>query len=173
MVRATAAAAFSALLIAAPAAHAAAPEPTKPVDPAAFSGRWYEVARLHNKLQLDCQAATMDFASTGSQRFSLTQTCRKGSPSGPAKTYKGQGQVVDEKTNAKIKVTYFGFVNKEYWVVDRAADHSWALLATPDGKFLWLLSRKPTLAARADILARAKGMGFDMSRMEYDQQPPA
>ena len=177
MARATAAAAFSALLLAAPvgssAALAAAPQPAKPVDPSAYVGRWYEVARIHNKLQLDCEAATMDFAAVSAERFTVTQTCRRGSPSGPAKSWRGSGQVTDERTKAKLKVTYFGFVTKEYWVVDHAADNSWAMLATPDGRFLWLLSRRPTLPGRTEVLAHAKGLGFDLSRIEYAQQPPA
>lgn len=166
-----AAAVFSAL---ASAALAAAPEPARPVDPAAYVGRWYEVARLHNKLQLDCEAPTMDFAPTGQGRFTLTQTCRKGSPSGAVSAHRGAARITDPTTNAKIRVGFFGgLVQKDYWIVDHAPDSHWALLATPDGTFMWLLARNPTLPERAEVLARAKLMGFDLSRIEYAKQPPA
>lgn len=170
------AAAFSALAASAvtTSALAAAPEPAKSVDPNAFVGRWYEVARTHNKLQLDCEASTFDFTETAPKRFSLSQTCRKGSPSGPASVHKGAVQVVDPRTNAKIRVGFLGgFVKKDYWILDHAADNHWALLATPDGRFLWVLSRRPVLPERAQVLARAKQLGFDLSRIEYAQQPPA
>lgn len=166
-----AALAFSAL---ASAVSAAAPEPAKSVDPAAYAGRWYEVARLHNKLQLDCEAPTMDFAQTGQGKFTLTQTCHKGSPSGAASSHKGNARITDTRTNAKIRVGFYGgLVQKDYWIVDRAEDSHWAMLATPDGLFMWLLARRPTLPERAGVLARAKLMGFDLSRVEYAKQPPA
>lgn len=155
-------------------AFAAAPEPAKPVDPNAFVGRWYEVARIHNKLQLDCEASTFDFTETAPKRFSLTQTCRKGSPSGPAAVHKGAVRVTDTATDAKIRVGFLGgFVQKDYWIIDHAADNRWAMLATPDGKFLWVLSRTPVLPQRAQVLAEAKSLGFDLSRIEYAKQPPA
>lgn len=169
-----AATSLAALLSLAAPASAAAPEPQKPVDPAAIVGRWYEVARIHNKLQLDCEGSTFDFTAAGPKRFVLSQTCHKGSADGPAVVHRGNARVIDEQNNAKIRVAFLGgFMQKDYWVIDHAADNSWALLGTPDGRFMWLLARRPALPERAQVLARAKTLGFDLSRIEYAKQPPA
>ncbi len=69
-VRFWAAAAVGAACILGDAAQAApspgpAPEPTKPVDPRRYIGLWFEIARLPNKLQVDCQAPTADWIKQG------------------------------------------------------------------------------------------------------------
>jgi apolipoprotein D and lipocalin family protein len=65
-----------------------------------------------------------------------------------------------------------GLKKQEYWVLDRADDQSWAIMATPGGNFVWLLSRKPAMdaAAKAAALARVKALGY--AKLEYPQQPP-
>jgi len=82
-----AAVALAAVLCAGQIARAAnappAPEPTKSIDPRLYSGRWYEIARLPNKLQQDCEAPTSDWSKQSDGGYSLVQTCRVGSPSGP------------------------------------------------------------------------------------------
>ena len=40
---------------------AAAPEPAKPIDLQKYSGRWYEVARLHNKIEEECVNAQVTY----------------------------------------------------------------------------------------------------------------
>ena len=45
-------------------------------------------------------------------------------------------------------------------------------MATPTGRYVWLLSRQPTLpgAARAQALGRLQSLGFDLSRLAFPQQ---
>src|SRR5271170_5696097 len=69
-----------------------APEPTKPVDPRRYVGRWFEIARLPNKLQVGCQAPTADWIKQDDGSFSVVQTCRQGSPSGPLKIWRAAGR---------------------------------------------------------------------------------
>ncbi len=65
-----------------------------------------------------------------------------------------------------------GLKKQEYWVLDCADDHSWAIMATPGGNFVWLLARKPVLSegAKAQALERVKALGY--AKLEYPQQPP-
>ena len=43
------------------------------------------------------------------------------------------------------------------------------MLATANGKYLWLMSQRPTLAApvRAFALTRIRQLGFDVARLEF------
>ena len=139
-----------------------APEPAKSVAAALYSGRWYEIARTPNNNQRDCQAPTVDFTNNNGQRaFSLT--CRRGSPTGRASTRGGRIELIDGQRNAKFRASFAGgLVKTDYFILDRAADSSWALLGTSGGNFVWVLSRTPTLpaAARAAALARAEQLGY-------------
>lgn len=149
-------------LAVASAALAAAPQPTRPVATGFYSGRWYEIARIPNAGQRDCQAAWTRFASTGAQ-FQVSQVCHKGSPTGPTKTFATKGHIVPGTNNAKFEMSFFGGIRKqEYWVLDIAGDGAWAIMATPGGNYVWLLSRKSAMpaASQAAAVARIRALGY-------------
>ena len=154
---------------------AAAQPPAKPIAASFYTGKWYEIARTPNSGQRDCQAPTTEFTSkAGSDGFAVHQVCRKGSASGAAKVFDTTGQILSGTQNAKFKMSFLGGLKKqEYWVLDCADDHSWAIMATPGGNFVWLLSRQPVMgpAAKAQALARVTALGY--AKLEYPQQPPA
>jgi apolipoprotein D and lipocalin family protein len=62
-----------------------------------------------------------------------------------------------------------GLISQEYWVLDQRTDEGWLILATRDGKYLWLMSQKPILPApyRSEALARIRQLGFDTARLEF------
>jgi apolipoprotein D and lipocalin family protein len=149
------------------------PVPMKPVDPQRYAGRWYEVARLPNKIQADCAAATSDWSRQSDGGFDVVQTCHNGSEE---KSWRGSGRITDASTNSKFRIGFFGgLIQKDYWIVDRADDYSWCMLTTPNSKFLWIMSRRPgmTEAQKAALVAHARTLGFDVSKLVYDAQPSA
>lgn len=175
-----AAAALAAVFCAGQTAWAAnappAPEPTKAIDPRLYSGRWYEIARLPNKLQQDCEAPTSDWSKQSNGGYSLVQTCRVGSPSGPTKTWRAGATIIDSSRNAKVRVGFFGgFIHQDYWIVDRGDDNSWCIMSTPTSKYVWIMSRHAVMpnAEKAALAARAHSLGYDTTRLIYDEQPPA
>jgi apolipoprotein D and lipocalin family protein len=94
-------AAISAALMLAPAATASAAgvEPAGRIELSKVMGRWYEVARVPNSLQTGCQAGASDWTPQSSG-FAVVQSCHKGSPTGPQKTWKAKATVADPRTNA-------------------------------------------------------------------------
>ena len=164
-----------ALTLAALPALAAAPQPARPISTAFYSGIWYEVARTPNSNQKDCHAPTSQFTSAAGGRYLMIQTCRKGSPAGAAKVFKAEGQIVPGSGNAKFKAKFFGVVNQEYWILDANAEGGWAIMATPGGNYVWLMSRKPVMApaAKAAAIARIKALGYNTAKLEMPKQPPA
>jgi apolipoprotein D and lipocalin family protein len=160
-----------AAVLAAPAAlllMAATPQPAKPVDLQHYTGKWYEVARLHNKIEDDCVAAEADYVPQPDGGFKVTDVCRH--ENGSEKLYHASMKVLDHDTNAKFRLTFFPFVWKDYWVLDYAPDNSWVVLGEPTGKYLWLFSRTPNLQAhKAALIAKAKALGYDTSKLIYDK----
>jgi apolipoprotein D and lipocalin family protein len=155
------------LALTVPAA-ATAPQPTKPVSPAFFSGRWYEIARSANANQKDCQAPTYDFLAKGSSATDFVLTCHKGSPTGKAERLKVKLKLPTDPARNKFKVTIMGgVITQEYWVLDRADDQSWSILATSGGSYVWLLARSPDMPAaeRTRALSRIDALGYDASRL--------
>ncbi|MDQ0465429.1 apolipoprotein D and lipocalin family protein [Caulobacter ginsengisoli] len=149
-----------------------APQPVKPIAASFYSGRWYEIARTPNSNQRDCQAPTSEFTANAGGRYQIVQTCHRGAPTGEAKVFKSTAALVPGAQNAKFTVTFFGLAKQEYWVLDCSGDGQWAIMATPGGNYVWLLSRRPVMsaAAKAQALARIKALGYDTGRLELPRQ---
>ena len=157
-------------LVAGPAL-AAPPPPTKKIELTNMMGRWYEVARLPNKIQTGCQGGTSDWQRVA-DGFAVVQACHKGSLSAPVTEWKARAKVLDPSTNAKLQMTFFnGLVRQEYWVLDHRSDQGWLILGTPGGRSVWLMSQRPTLpaAVKSQAVARLKQLGYDVGRLEFPQ----
>jgi apolipoprotein D and lipocalin family protein len=166
-----------ALVLAATAQAAVPPQPAKPVDLTRYAGRWYEIARLPNKIQDGCALGAIEWGhGSGSASFSVTQSCRMDTAQVREKVWHASGRVTDPPKNTKIHLSFFGgLISQDYWVLDRGDDYSWCILSTPSPKYLWILSRQPviTAAQKAAVVARARDMGFDVSHLIFDHQPPS
>lgn len=161
-------AALAAALMLAPvsAAQAMTVEPTGRIEIAQMMGRWYEVARVPNALQDGCQAGASEWTPQA-RGFAVVQSCRKGAD---LKTWKAKATVADPRTNARIKMSFFGgVVSQDYVVVEHRPEQGWLVLATANGKYLWLMSQKPVLPAvvKSQALARIRQLGFDVGRLEF------
>jgi len=167
LTRLTAALVVATALLASPAA--AMPQTVSYLEPTKMMGRWYEIARLPNQIQKGCQAGASDWTRSA-DGFSVVQSCHKGAPDGPLSLWRAKARVADPTTNAKFRMTFFGgLVSQEYWVLDRRDADGWLILATHDGKYLWLMCQRPTLPAnaRAQAVTRIKQLGFDPTRLEW------
>ncbi len=123
---------FATALLASPAL-AAPPS----VDAAKMMGRWYEIARVPNSLQRGCQGGASDWTRSG-DGFSVVQTCHKGGPDGPLATWKAKARAADP-SNTRFRMTFFGgLVSQDYQVLDRKDSDGWLILATHDGRYMWL-----------------------------------
>ncbi|PAL05279.1 hypothetical protein B8W90_12155, partial [Staphylococcus hominis] len=54
------------------------------------------------------------------------------------------------------------------WVIALDPDYQWAVVGDPDRKYLWILSRSPTMdkALFASLKARAEAMGYDLAPLK-------
>ncbi len=180
--KSTSAIAAAAMLAVATAAAAAAPPPTRAVSAGFYSGRWYEVARVPNAGQRDCQAPRSEFTPIGGKgevafvgstgEFAVRQICRKGSAAGPAKIFSTKGRILPGSRNARFEMAFLGGLKtQEYWVLDTAPDGGWAIMATPGGNYVWLLSRRPAMseAAKAAAVGRIRALGYRQT-LEFPAQ---
>ncbi|MBY0408430.1 MAG: lipocalin family protein [Rickettsiales bacterium] len=152
------------------------PQPSKPVDLKEYVGRWYEVARYENGFEKGCEGVTADYTARDDGLIGIVNTCRKDAVDGVASTADGKAKIVEGSDNSKLKVSFFGpFYVGYYWVLDRADDYSWSIVGEPSGRYLWILSRTPTLTNKQMSLLtdKVKAMGYDTLLLHYPKQPPA
>ena len=155
------------------AAAAGAPPPASAVPASLYSGRWYDIAHTPNSRQRNCQAPTNDFTGSDGAALALVQTCHKGSPGGPVQMFRAKARIVAGSGAARFRVAFLGgLVSQEYWILDYAGDGGWAIMATPGGHYVWLLSRAPVLdpAARARALSRIAALGYGAAHLAFPRQ---
>jgi apolipoprotein D and lipocalin family protein len=92
------------------------------------------------------------------------------------------GRVADAGTRAKLKVRFapaflslLPMVWADYWIIGLGDDYSWAVVGTPDRKYLWILSRTPVLedAVYEQAMGVVRANGFDPSRLQRTKNAPA
>ncbi|CAL4865962.1 hypothetical protein MMA231_00199 [Asticcacaulis sp. MM231] len=135
-----------------------------------YSGTWLEIARRPMWLTDGCVAGYTTYAPGQKPgEIAVEDGCHKDTPTGKRKTIKGRGVLTDAgEANAKLEVHYPFFITWNYWVLYEAPDHSWFISADPAMKNLWIYSRSvPSADARAVMVAKAKELGYDTSKLEF------
>lgn len=152
---------------------AAAAAQSSDIDMDRFDGRWFEIERSHNNVQKDCSRAQIDFTPQGRpDRYGLTVSCTR-RPGGEVETLRANARITDTATNAKFRFTLTGLLSigglagQNYWVWDHDPAYNWAILALPNKSDWWIWHRNQAAgpAERARLLARARALGMDMSRV--------
>jgi len=138
------------------------------VDLSRYAGKWYEIAKYPNRFQRGCVGATAEYSlSPDGKRVDVVNRCRD-TGSGKERSVRGKARVVDPATNAKLSVTFFWPFSGDYWIFALGEEYEYAVVGTPDRKYLWFLARTETIGddlyGRLVDLARARG--FDPARVE-------
>lgn len=143
------------------------------VDLGSYTGRWYEIARYPNSFERGCVGVTADYSLRQDGRINVLNTCREESLDGTVRTIEGVARVVDSSTNAKLAVTFFGPFEGDYWILELGSEYEYAVVGDPSRKFLWILSREPTLDGNLydDIVSRLPEKGYDPEGLEKVLQP--
>lgn len=148
------------------------PAPNRTVDLNRYIGLWHELGRYDNEFERDCEFVTAEYRLRADGLVDVINTCR-----GPERSVRrvstGRARVVAGTGNAKLKVSFFGpFFLGNYWILDHAEDYSWSIVGEPTGRYLWILGRNaPATAEQIDqLITRARGMGYDMSRFRLTRQ---
>ncbi len=144
------------------------------VDLDRYLGRWYEIARLPNRFEENCDGVTADYSLRDDGMIKVVNTCRLGAPDGDIKTANGKARIVDESTNAKLKVSFFGPFYGDYWIIDLAEDYSLSIVGEPAGRYLWVLARTPEISedVKNDVIEKLNALGYDASKLYFTKQPP-
>ncbi|MFT3799406.1 lipocalin family protein [Microbacterium sp.] len=132
-----------------------------------YLGLWFEVGRL--PLRFEDEAATnitAEYALDDDGTVRVDNRCRdaEGNPT------QAVGQAVpDPEHPGRLRVTFLPVglrwipgTRADYWVLKVDDGYEHALVGTPNRKHLWLLCRRPAIAAdvEASFLAEAQRQGY-------------
>jgi apolipoprotein D and lipocalin family protein len=142
------------------------------VDLSRYAGRWYEIARLPNRFDKKCaDSVTATYPLRSDEKVDVVNRCRKAN--GQYTTATGKAKVVDKKTNAKLKVTFFWPFYGDYWILDLGPNYEYAVVGAPNRDYLWILSRTPQLDEQLyrRLLTEMSTRGFATDRMIRTSHP--
>lgn len=138
------------------------------VDLARYSGTWYEIARLPMWFQRHCVDSKAIYTSRPDGTVGVHNEC--GTDTGGLDQVDGVATVVDSKTNARLTVIFDNFFARlfgssrqgNYWILDLDPDYRVAMVGTPDRRYLWILSRNPSLdePTYERLVEKALRLGF-------------
>ena len=146
------------------------------VDVARYMGKWFEIASIPASFQKACVGGTTaDYTLRPDGMVGVLNQCYEAS--GRLRKAKGQAWVVDEQSNAKLKVSFIpwvrlDFLSGDYWIIDLGPDYEYAVVGHPSRTYGWILSRTPELLPEVleGIMQRLEAQGYDRSRFKMTNQ---
>ncbi len=137
------------------------------VDLTRYTGVWYEISRYPNRFQEGCVGSRATYTLRSDGKIGVLNECFEGSFTGKLRQVNGTAKVVDRKTNAKLKVTFFWPFYGDYWIIDLGRDYEYAVVGHPDRTYLWILSRTKQMDEELyrEILGRLTAQGYDTAKL--------
>jgi apolipoprotein D and lipocalin family protein len=151
------------------------------VDLSRYVGTWYEIARLPNSFQSKCVSnVTATYTLLDDGDILVVNRCRK--ENGEIQEAKGLAKLATKDgSNSKLKVrfapailSFLPFVWGNYWIILLAPDYSYAVIGEPDRRYLWILSRTPSMVEPIlqGILEEVKQNGYELSGLVRTNNAP-
>lgn len=150
------------------------PRPVSELDLQRYAGAWYEVARLPNRFQERCTGevtATYELRKDGT--VTVINRCMQAN--GKWTEAEGRARKAErDGTNSRLEVRFaprwlgwLGFVWADYWVLYLSPSYDLAIVGGPSRKYLWILSRTPTVAEATmqELMQRAAEQGYDVKEV--------
>ena len=129
-----------------------------------YLGKWYEIAHLPARFQEGCTNTKATYTLNKNGSISVLNECRR---NGKLKQAKGKAKVVDKNSGAKLRVTFFWPFYGDYWIINLGKDYDYAVVGTPNRKYLWILSRTPQMDENlfVQLIEFVRLKGFDVNKL--------
>jgi apolipoprotein D and lipocalin family protein len=136
------------------------------VDLARYMGVWYEIARFDHFFQEGCRGSTASYTLLSDGEVEVINRCVK-EKDNSLREAKGHAWSVDPKGNARLKISFFWPFRTDYWIIDLGREYEYAVVGSPNRKYLWIMARKPMMEKDVyrHILDLVAKQGFDIGKL--------
>lgn len=148
------------------------PKAVEHVDIGRYTGKWYTIAYLPMYFQRHCVSdTTANYTLNSDQSIHVLNTCKN--KEGKIEDATGIAHAVNAG-KSKLKVSFLPqglrwlpFTQGDYWILRVDPNYQVALVGGSSTKYLWLLSRTPTIdeATYQSYLNTAREQGYDLSKL--------
>lgn len=141
-----------------------------------YLGTWYEVARLpmwaQDRSGVRCEDVTATYTARPDGRIGVLNQCLNALDNDAPRSATAVAYAVEGSGNAKLRVSFFWPFFGNYWVLGLDPDYRWAVVGEPSRRWLWILSRTPSLpeAELERAKAVAREAGYDLAPLQLTRQ---
>lgn len=148
-------------------------ETVKYLDLHKYMGQWYEIARFNHSFERHLVGVKAMYSLLEDGRIRVVNSGYKNTFNGRFKEIKGKAKLPDPNEPGKLKVSFFLWFYSDYFIMELDELHyKYALVGSKSDKFLWILSRTPSLPEKTlnYLLERARTRGYDTSQLIWVPQ---
>lgn len=141
--------------------------PGEEVTASNLAGRWYQAARLNNKMERELGNVEATFTERGDGNINFKFRGFKDHGRGSEVSLKGVAHP-DSRNPTRVKVRFYGIFTRTYEILDYDRNNQeYVIIADDKKESLWLLCRKPVADDRLfDRMAElAVNSGLDAKRL--------
>ncbi|KYG66520.1 hypothetical protein AZI86_05595 [Bdellovibrio bacteriovorus] len=149
------------------------------VDLTRYQGKWYEIGSIPQSFQKQCVGnTTAEYEIIPSGEVKVLNSCA--TKDGSRDSAEGRAKVVDNQTNAKLKVTFANIGGRwvylfggKYWIIKLDPNYQYVVVGHPSRDYGWILSRNPAMPIEKvrELAMYIKSQGYDICRFYTTPQP--
>ena len=135
-----------------------------------YMGTWYEIARFDHSFERGLVGVTATYSIRPDGKIKVLNKGYKNTLNGELSVAEGKAKTTGEP--GKLKVSFFWIFYAAYHILELDTDYQWVLIGSSSDKYLWILSRTPTLEPNvlSGILEKARQRGYDISKLIWVEQ---
>lgn len=127
-----------------------------------YLGKWYEIARFDYKFEKNMDNVTANYSLNSDETIQV-QNRGYDYVKKEWKESTGEARFVNDKSEARLKVSFFKPIWAGYNVIDIDDNYQNALVVGNSTKYIWILSRNKEIpnSIRERFLSKAKKLGYN------------
>jgi apolipoprotein D and lipocalin family protein len=140
--------------------------PVEKVDLGKYSGKWYSLYSIPTFFDKGSRETTTTYNWDEKGYYDVLTTYKKGDDQ-DVHTYKSKLFQVEGTNNSQMKAQFIWPYKVDYWIIELGEDYSYVVVGHPDHKFLFIMSRKPSMDKKLydEIVARCKAKGYAVEKL--------
>ena len=134
-----------------------------------YMGTWYEIARYDHSFERGLERVEAHYELQPDGRVSVLNS---GFDYSSDRRKEAHGKAHATEVPGRLRVSFFWIFYSDYNVLELGPDYDWALVGSRSSKYLWILSRTPTLPAGTlnHILRLAGARGYNTGKLLFVDQ---
>lgn len=144
-------------------------EAVRSFDLSRYMGTWCEIARYDHRFERGLVDVKASYRLLSDHRIEVENS---GMDYRTGVHHVARGQAYATQEPGRLRVSFFWFFYSDYKVLALGDNYDWALVGSRSPKYLWILSRTPSLpcATLNRILRLAKRHGYNTDKLLFIDQ---